>query len=83
MLGREVVKRQQHVAVLRETRGGLVVLGFVSRHEQIEGTVGLRAVAAIQIACSFSFASGCNRLGSLSSTLAVLCTQQRCSRVAG
>ena len=38
---------------------------------------------AIQIACNFAFASGCKRLGSLSSTLAVLCTQQRCSRVFG
>ena len=35
------------------------------------------------MSCSFSFASGCSRLGSLSSTLAVLWTQQRCCRGLG
>lgn len=40
-------------------------------------------VGAIQMACSISLALGCTRLCILSSTLAVLCTQQRCSRVVG
>src|SRR5450759_3979358 len=38
-------------------------------------------VSAIQISCSARFAFVCRLFGSLFRTLAVLCTQQRCSRV--
>src|SRR2546421_6858263 len=40
-------------------------------------------VSAIQISCSDRLAFGCWLFGSLLRTLAVLCTQQRCSRVVG
>src|SRR5664280_87920 len=40
-------------------------------------------VSAIQISCSARFAFVCRLFGSLFRTLAVLCTQQRCSRVVG
>ncbi len=40
-------------------------------------------VSAIQISCNARLAFGCWLFGSLASTLAVLCTQQRCSRVVG
>src|SRR6201997_1961917 len=40
-------------------------------------------VSAIQISCNARLAFGCWPFGSLLRTLAVLCTQQRCSRVVG
>src|SRR5436309_11426655 len=40
-------------------------------------------VSAIQISCKARLAFGCWLFGNLASTLAVLCTQQRCSRVFG
>src|SRR3954449_9631447 len=40
-------------------------------------------VSAIQISCNARLAFGCWLFGSLASTFAVLCTQQRCSRVFG
>jgi len=40
-------------------------------------------VSAIQISCKARLAFCCLAFGSLASTLAVLCTQQRCSRVFG
>src|SRR4051795_11780506 len=40
-------------------------------------------VSAIQISCKDRLAFGCWLFGSLLRTLAVLCTQQRCSRVVG
>src|SRR5215211_1130849 len=40
-------------------------------------------VSAIQISCNDRVAFGCWLFGSLLRTLAVLCTQQRCSRVVG
>src|SRR6266404_2686067 len=40
-------------------------------------------VSAIQISCSDRLAFGCWLFGSLLRTLAVLCTQQRCSPVVG
>src|SRR3982074_2302610 len=40
-------------------------------------------VSAIQISCNDRLAFGCWLFGSLLRTLAVLCTQQRCSRVVG
>src|SRR5215472_638366 len=40
-------------------------------------------VSAIQISCSARLAFGCWLFGNLASTFAILCTQQRCSRVFG
>src|SRR5690554_2821177 len=40
-------------------------------------------VSAIHISCSFSLSFGCTALGTLFSTFAVLCTQQRCCPVVG
>src|SRR5688500_536326 len=40
-------------------------------------------VSAIQISCNNRLAFGCWLFGSLLRTLAVLCTQQRCSRAVG
>src|ERR1700755_2562914 len=40
-------------------------------------------VSAIHISCNARLAFGCWLFGNLASTLAVLCTQQRCSRVFG
>src|SRR5437763_974854 len=40
-------------------------------------------ISAIQISCNARFAFGCWLFGNLASTFAVLCTQQRCSRVFG
>src|SRR5213079_2582569 len=40
-------------------------------------------VSAIQISCNARLAFGCWPFGSLLRTLAVLCTQQRCSRAVG
>src|SRR5437588_7146494 len=40
-------------------------------------------VSAIHISCNARLAFGCWLFGSLASTFAVLCTQQRCSRVFG
>src|ERR1700739_3018024 len=40
-------------------------------------------VSAIQISCNARLAFGCWLFGNLASTFAVLCTQQRCSRVLG
>src|ERR1700682_3035676 len=40
-------------------------------------------VSAIQISCSARLAFGCWLFGNLAITFAVLCTQQRCSRVFG
>src|SRR2546421_12196076 len=40
-------------------------------------------ISAIQISCNARLAFGCWLFGSLASTLALLCTQQRCSRVFG
>src|ERR1700676_1922778 len=40
-------------------------------------------VSAIQISCNARLAFGCWLFGILASTFAVLCTQQRCSRVFG
>src|SRR5215510_4840092 len=40
-------------------------------------------VSAIQISCKSRLAFGCWLIGSLASTFAVLCTQQRCSRIFG
>ena len=38
-------------------------------------------VSAIQISCNARLAFGCRLLGSLASTFAVMCTQQRCLRL--
>src|ERR1022692_719945 len=40
-------------------------------------------VSAIHISCNARLALGCWLFGNLASTFAVLCTQQRCSRVFG
>ena len=40
-------------------------------------------VSAIQISCNARLALGCWLFGNFASTFAVLCTQQRCSRVLG
>src|SRR6202007_3353174 len=40
-------------------------------------------VSAIQISCNARLAFGCWLFGNLAITFAVLCTQQRCSRVFG
>src|SRR3981081_1621794 len=40
-------------------------------------------VSAIQISCNARLAFGCGLFGNLASTLAVLCTPQRCSPVFG
>src|ERR1700738_3503896 len=40
-------------------------------------------VSAIHISCNARLAFGCWLFGNLASTFAVLCTQQRCSRVFG
>src|SRR5437764_11975449 len=39
--------------------------------------------SAFMISCNAALAFGCRLLGSASRTLAILCTQQRCSRVSG
>ena len=83
MLGREVVECQQRVAILAQAVGSLLVLERVALDEGVERGSAAALVSAIQISCSARLAFGCWLFGNLASTFAVLCTQQRCSRVFG
>ena len=84
MLGREVVERQQLSRSFRQaldTPWGTWPVGF---DEQVEGLVGLLTRVGHPDLVQHLFGAWLLPfLGSLSSTLAVLCTQQRCSRVFG
>ncbi len=83
VLGWEFVECQQRVSILSETVGRLLVFQRVAVDEGVEASSGATLVSAIQISCNARLAFGCWLFGSLASTFAVLCTQQRCSRVFG
>ena len=78
VLGGEVVERQQFLAVLDQAFDRLGIFGLVSRDEPVERFDGIFLRRAIQISCNIPLAEGCRFLGNLSSTLTILCTQQRC-----
>ncbi len=81
MFGWEVIERQQHLAILGQAVGGVRVLGLVRIQEQSKGFV--RVLSRVRLPDVVQLGFGGRRLGSLSRTLAVLGTVQRCSRVAG
>src|SRR5215475_7167131 len=60
-------------------------IGQIHRAERTHDWIKLggKVISAIQISCSARLAFGCWLFGNLASTFAVLCTQQRCSRVFG
>ena len=84
MLGGEVVEGEQRLAILDQALGGLVVFQLRSsrgrrrrRRRHPSASPPSRSPAEARLAL------GCWLFGSLFSTFAVLCTQQRCSRVVG
>src|SRR5438045_5288092 len=84
MLSREVVKRQQRLAVLRQATHRLVVLDGVGLDKGVESGVGV--VLRLGHPDVLQSALGLRLLAlrqPIESTLAVLCTQQRCPRVLG
>ena len=82
VLGGEVVEGEQRIAILvRHDRLG--VFRSVAFRKRREGGDGLVLRSAIQMSFSARLALPCRLFGSLLRTLAVLCTQQRCSRVVG
>src|SRR4029077_6714237 len=84
MLGGEIVEGEQHLAVLGQAFDRLVVLRAVDFCECIEGGLGVRpGLGHPQMFWSARLVLPCKLFGSLLRTLAVLCTQQRCSRVLG
>ena len=77
LLGGEVVEGQQRVAGLHQAGDRpLVFRADFSANSAIAASAQLRS-GAVQIWCKSRFAAGCTEVGSLSSTLAVLCTVQR------
>jgi len=82
MFGREIAEGEQGLAILTQAFGGLIVFQLVGGDEGSAASASL-LVSAIQISCNDRLALGCWLVGSLLRTLAVLCTQQRCSRVVG
>src|SRR4051812_20480260 len=74
------VECEQGLAILRQALGGLAVFQLVGCGEGVERGLATLLVSAIQISCNDRLAFGCWLFGSLLRTLAVLCTQQRCSR---
>src|SRR5215468_2673801 len=83
MLGREVVEGQQLIAIFDQAFDRLVVFDAPGLDEDIERLERILLVSAIHITCSARLAFECRLFGNLSSTLAVLCTQQRWPRVCG
>src|SRR5436190_5234878 len=83
MLGREVVEGQQRIAIFDQALDRLVVFDAPGLDEDIERRERILLGLGIQISCSARLAFDCWLFGSLFSTLAVLCTQQRWPRVCG
>jgi hypothetical protein len=81
VLRREVAKSEQRVTILGEAIDRLLVLDAPCLDEGIEGCERVLLGPAIQISWNARLAFGCWLFGSLLSTLAVLCTQQRWPRV--
>ncbi len=81
VFGREIVECEQGLAIFAGTRR-LIVFELVGCDEGVERGLGVLLVSASRSPVS-RLALGCWLFGSLLRTLAVLCTQQRCSRVAG
>ena len=78
VLGGEIIECQQSFPILDQALRGLVVFNAVSLDEKIKRRLrvdlGFGHPDILEMALGF-------RLGIWLSTLAVLCTQQRCSRV--
>ena len=83
MLGGKVVERQHRLAILDQACGRLVVLDGAGLDEGVEGAFCVVPGLGLRISWRARFAFECWLLGSLLSTLAVLCTQQRWLRVRG
>src|SRR5690606_517776 len=83
MLRGEVEEREQLVLIPRERLERLRVLGPVFLGEVGDGLLGRLPALGIHDLAQRLLALGWSRFGSLSSTLARRCTQQRCSRVSG
>lgn len=88
MLGRQLEEAHALVVTIGERRGRLRVLRHVGLDERVDRLVagGCRRGASVDAligSCSSAFVGGCTLFGRLSSTLAVLCTQHRWSRVVG
>src|SRR5690606_17237228 len=80
--GGSVFHRQRWV-IFRAT---LTAFGYLAPYSSAKSAIPFSAVfrlSAFMISRSASLALGWSRFGSLSSTLARRCTQQRCSRVSG
>src|SRR5437868_13526282 len=83
MFGGEVVERQQRIAVLDQAIGRSLIFDLVGFDKASNAVTASFLVSAIQISCSARLALVCRLFGILFRMLAVLCTQQRCSRVVG
>ena len=77
MLGREVVEGQQGVAVLREALDCPGVLRPILLGEGLDSGFGADRVSAPWISRRATFIVAWTARGTLFSTLAVLCSQQR------
>jgi hypothetical protein len=77
MLSREVVERQQRLAVLRQAPYRLVVLDGVDLDKGVENGVGVILRLGHPDVRRARLAFDCWLFGNLLSTFAVLCTQQR------
>src|SRR5277367_1235149 len=76
MLSREVVERQQRLAVLHQATHRFVVFDAQVATKASKAVLASIFVSAIQMSCRASLALDCWLFGNLLSTLAVLCTQQ-------
>jgi hypothetical protein len=81
VFGGEVVEGEQLGAILDQLGHRLVVFHAVGLDEEIEGGFGVSLVSACQMSCRWPLALGWMDFGMAFSTLLVLCTQHRCSRV--
>src|SRR5256886_10104173 len=83
MLGREIIERQQRVAVLGEAFNRPAVLGAVFLGEDVDRHFGGRPVRRPVDFAQILLHVACTESGTLSRTFTVLCTQQRWCRVPG
>src|SRR5881397_3685008 len=83
VLGREVVESKQRVSILAQAIGGLLVFQRVALDEGVERQFGSNLGFGHPDLLQRSFGFRLLAFRQLASTFAVLCTQQRCSRVFG
>src|SRR5260370_39428841 len=83
VLGGEVVERQQRIAVLGQAIGSSLVFDLVGFDKGLECLNGILLGLGHPDLLQRALGLVCRLFGILFRMLAVLCTQQRCSRVVG